>query len=125
VHSSLNTPDEDAFAGKMTPGTNCADAPIEKDGKQGWFLNTIGDGFVVLAFGEASGAAEVSFGKIKARVMTVGKDVHDREGHLTQRYDAKPGTIYLIRPDQHVAARWRAFDAAKIQKALARAVAAA
>ena len=125
VHSSLNTPDEDAFAGKMTPGTNCADAPVEKDGKQGWFLNTIGDGFVVLAFGEAPGAAEVSFGKIKARVMTVGKDVHDREGHLTQRYDAKPGTIYLIRPDQHVAARWRAFDAAKIQKALARAVAAA
>jgi 3-(3-hydroxy-phenyl)propionate hydroxylase len=43
---------------------------------------------------------------------------------LAGRYDGQPGTTYLIRPDQHVAARWRDFDPAKIQKALARAVAA-
>jgi 3-(3-hydroxy-phenyl)propionate hydroxylase len=31
------------------------------------------------------------------------------------------GTTYLIRPDQHVAARWRGFDAGLVQAALARA----
>jgi 3-(3-hydroxy-phenyl)propionate hydroxylase len=123
LQSSLNTPDEEAFDGLMKPGTNCADAPIEKDGKPAWFLNTIGDGFVALVFGDAP-VADVGFGKIKARVLRVGKDIQDREGHLTRRYDARPGTTYLIRPDQHVAARWRAFDAAKISKALARAVSA-
>jgi len=123
LQSSLNTPDEEAFDGLMKPGTNCADAPIEKDGKPAWFLNTIGDGFVALVFGDAP-VADVGFGNIKARVLRVGKDIQDREGHLTRRYDAKPGTTYLIRPDQHVAARWRAFDAAKISKALARAVSA-
>jgi 3-(3-hydroxy-phenyl)propionate hydroxylase len=42
---------------------------------------------------------------------------------LAQRYDARPGTVYLIRPDQHVAARWRAFDATAAQAALKRALA--
>ena len=94
-----------------------------RDGKPGWFLNTIGDGFVVLVFGDAL-LSEVGFGRIKARVLRVGVDIHDRDGHLTARYDGKPGTTYLIRPDQHVAARWRGFDAGQIEKALARAVAA-
>ena len=32
----------------------------------------------------------------------------DAEDDLAaQRYDAQPGTVYLLRPDQHVCARWR------------------
>jgi hypothetical protein len=37
---------------------------------------------------------------------------------LADRCDGQPGTTYLIRPDQHVAPRWRDFDPAKIQKAV-------
>ena len=37
------------------------------------------------------------------------------------RYDARPGTAYLIRPDQHVCARWRAPSEAGVRAALARA----
>ncbi len=33
--------------------------------------------------------------------------LHDVQGLAAQRYDAKPGTMYLIRPGQHVCARWR------------------
>ena len=47
-----------------------------------------------------------------------------RRASLGERYDGAPGAVYLIRPDQHVAARWRAFDAAKIERAIARACAA-
>jgi 3-(3-hydroxy-phenyl)propionate hydroxylase len=42
---------------------------------------------------------------------------------LAQRYDARPGTTYLFRPDQHVCARWRAFDLTRIRAAIERATA--
>ena len=43
------------------------------------------------------------------------------KGRFAERFDAQPGTTYLIRPDQHIAARWRTFDAHALQCALARA----
>lgn len=120
VASSLNTPDTAPFAGSMCPGTNCADAPIARNGQPAWLLNQLGQGFVLLSFGPAE---PVRVGGVTAQVLEVGKDIMDREGVLTERYDALPGTVYLIRPDQHVAARWRQFDDTQVQAALARALA--
>jgi len=47
--------------------------------------------------------------------------LEDRAGRFAERFDAREGTTYLIRPDQHVAARWRAFDAPQLVAAVARA----
>lgn len=46
----------------------------------------------------------------------------DREGRFAQRFDAQHLTVYLVRPDQHVAARWRVCDAIQLSAALARAL---
>ena len=115
----------------MTPrsGEGCAGHQLRRRAdfqgwRRGWFLNTVGVGFVVLTFGGAPAQREISLGNIRARVDVVGRDLIDAERALAGRYDGQPGTTYLVRPDQHVAARWRDFDPAKIQKALARAVAA-
>lgn len=123
LYSSLNTVDESAFEGKMLPGTNCADAPIKISGQDSWLLNHIGGAFTLLCFGSAP-VSHVDFGRVQAKVLEVGKDIEDSKNLLAQRYDAQPGTVYLIRPDQHVAARWRVFDESKISQALARALAA-
>lgn len=51
------------------------------------------------------------------------KTLVDEEGLVAERYEAEPGSCYLFRPDQYVAARWRTIDAAKIEAAIARATA--
>jgi 3-(3-hydroxy-phenyl)propionate hydroxylase len=42
----------------------------------------------------------------------------DPGGHLHDMLDAQPDTVYLIRPDGHVLARWRNGSAAAVQRAL-------
>ena len=115
------TPDTADFAGTMHPGSNCADAPVRVAGRDGWFLELLGAGFTVLVFGPAPAAA-MAHGRVRARLLRVGIDLEDPQGLLAARYDGRPGTVYLIRPDQYVAARWREFDQAAIAAALSRAI---
>lgn len=120
TESPLNTPDGEPFEGKMRPGINCDDAPVSIEGRADWFLRQIGTEFTVLVFGEATVPAVVA-GGVRARVMAVGRDLADDQGVLAERYDARPGTTYLLRPDQHVVARWRSFEVPRVHAALARA----
>ncbi len=134
--SSLNTPDESAFAGRMIPGAPMDDAPLA-DGS--WLLQHLGNRFQALHYVEDAGAldaatakalGELAFKGIAVEPIVVAqkgqapaglKTLIDAKGRAAERYDLKPGTTYLARPDQHVAARWRQLDAAKLQRALARA----
>jgi len=128
--SRLNTPDDDAFAGGMVPGATVADAPVT--GPHGdWLLQHLGGGFDLLAFGDGvpdDAARELARDPVPCRVIHVGGAmctdrvvIQDKEGLVAARYDARRGTCYLVRPDQHVCARWRTFDTAAVRRAIARA----
>ncbi|KML62654.1 FAD-dependent oxidoreductase [Burkholderia cepacia] len=136
--SPLNTPDRDgdAFAGTMRPGAAAADAPVRAQGASGWLLQHLGGGFTGVLFGlpgDAAAFAQAVDGlALPVRPVLVvpaghaqpvaGVDVvEDVDGFAAQRYDAKPGTFYLLRPDQHVCARTRTLDRQAIADALARA----
>jgi 3-(3-hydroxy-phenyl)propionate hydroxylase len=54
-------------------------------------------------------------------VVVGGGQLQDVDGWATRRYDAQPGTAYLLRPDQHVCARWRTPTQAAVTDALRRA----
>ena len=103
VGSALNTPDSDAWAGGVRPGAVAEDAPIG----DGWLLHQLGPGFTVLRFDTPDGAAH--------RFV-------DPTGIAAARYDATPGTTILLRPDGHVAARWRHYDPALVAAACRRAL---
>jgi len=130
--SPLNTPDAESFDGRMEPGAPLDDAPVA--GPRPWLLQHLGNGdFTLLHFGmpDAATAAALQDRPAGVRLLCVlPKEaacalphVVDVQGLAARRCDASPGTVYLLRPDQHVAARWRAFDAAAVQRAWRRALA--
>jgi 3-(3-hydroxy-phenyl)propionate hydroxylase len=52
-------------------------------------------------------------------VAGADKQLPDADGHLRQRYGVPAnGSAYLLRPDQHVCARWITLDATRLQAAL-------
>jgi 3-(3-hydroxy-phenyl)propionate hydroxylase len=55
--------------------------------------------------------------------LRAGHDFHDRAGVLASRLDARGQAVYLIRPDQFIAARWRSPSVDDIRVALARSLA--
>jgi 3-(3-hydroxy-phenyl)propionate hydroxylase len=133
--SPLNTPDRDAFAGRMVPGAAAVDAPLRSaDGRPGWLLRQIGDGFTLLlgAGPQAPRIADelrtAAAGLASLTVLTLGAPGSgaawiDADGCVAQRYDLQPGSAVLLRPDQHVCARWRRPDGDALRAALRHALA--
>lgn len=102
---------DDALEGPSgtQPGMTCPDAPHG----DGFILDHLGGGFSLLAI--ECEAQDVAAHGITAKALNVAAPSEA----LGARYlgDA-PKAVYLIRPDQHVVARWPNFDARAIATAL-------
>ncbi|WAM51838.1 FAD-dependent oxidoreductase [Vreelandella venusta] len=141
--SPLNTPDVDGGPSELRPGSSAKDAPILLGEQNAWLLNQFGNGFVLLLDGRIDdGHATAPLRELSElldrhtdlRLVVVGPApdefgalprttvIDDTEGLVTQRYGLKAGGGYLIRPDQHVTARWHTVTAHQIEDALDRAL---
>jgi 3-(3-hydroxy-phenyl)propionate hydroxylase len=120
IHNSpLSTPDEQTFAGTARLGAPAPDAEMHTaDGRASHLLTQLSRGFELLYMKDGA-APSVPDG---VKLTVIGRDLMDSRGYFAQRFDATPGASYLLRPDQHVCARWRTFDAAKVSAARARAL---
>ncbi|WP_372373431.1 FAD-dependent oxidoreductase [Vreelandella venusta] len=141
--SPLNTPDVDGGPSELRPGSSAKDAPIRLGEQNAWLLNQLGNGFVLLLDGRIDdGHATAPLRELSElldrhtdlRLVVVGPApdefgalprttvIDDTEGLVTQRYGLKAGGGYLIRPDQHVTARWHTVTAHQVEDALDRAL---
>ncbi|WP_343731880.1 FAD-dependent oxidoreductase [Duganella sp.] len=133
--SVLNTPDADNFRRGQRPGSPASDVPVLQQGRPAWLLEQLGNQFTGIYYaGGADDRARLHQAQalagddIPVRMVVVAPAgradagmLEDAEGLFANRYDATPGTFYLLRPDQHVCARWRTFDPQAVRDAVARA----
>jgi 3-(3-hydroxy-phenyl)propionate hydroxylase len=123
--SPLNAPDSDAWEAGLKPGSPAVDAPVEKR----WLLHELKD-FTLVRFekpsptGRGLGEGRSGGPHPHPNPLPEGEGGMWREVLLTceglaaQRYAAFPGASILFRPDQHIAALFRAYDPARIQAAI-------
>ena len=122
-NSPLSSADTEVWHGGPRPGASMPDAPLAAVSGDVRFLTEAfvkaGTRFTLLAFSNGA-ALDPPDGVGVIRIG--GEDgLSDSAGLIGKRYDAAPGTAYLLRPDGYVAARFRHPTRVALEAALARA----
>jgi 3-(3-hydroxy-phenyl)propionate hydroxylase len=117
--SPLSTADDDAWCGGPRPGASMPDAPLGDSRFLTEAFMQAGMRFTLLTFSNGI-AIDPPEG---VGVIRIGGDdgLSDSAGLVGSRYDAEPGTAYLLRPDGYVAARFRHPTRSALDAAMARA----
>jgi 3-(3-hydroxy-phenyl)propionate hydroxylase len=150
LQSTLNSPDATGAFGRMVPGAACADAPLKRhDGTSTWLLRELGLGFNLILDATSPAARNLLFDMTfkdaqslhNLKVLWVRSDgttstqtppegtatsLIDSHGLLASRYglmaQGHPHAAVLVRPDQHLCARWSDPTGATLLAALRKAL---
>ena len=115
----LSTPDTEQFGGTTRLGGPLPDAPLRRpDGSEAWLLNLLGRRFTLIYCGDELPCALPAH----VELLRIGRDARDEAGLFQQRYDARQGSAYLVRPDQHLCARFRRVEPQALKAAVERAL---
>ena len=114
------------FAGGPLTGSAAPNAKLA-DGSH--LLDRAGNGMTAILFCEGALAAEQTalleqLGKVDRRFVSLlvqraasePKAIVDGDGEMARLYGAQPGTFYLLRPDLHVAGRWKTIVPDEVQR---------
>jgi 3-(3-hydroxy-phenyl)propionate hydroxylase len=134
THSQLNSRGDDNSLFSAGPAHGAPPQNVRL-GSNDFLLDHLGGGFDLIYFTDHSAippalldvVATVRARGVTVRVTAVGasqpvagadQTFADADGHFRQRYGVPAsGAAYLLRPDQHVCARWLTLDAVRLQAA--------
>ncbi len=140
TQSPLNSAGDDNLLFQAGPGHGAPSQNVRL-GADDYLLDHLGGGFDLLYFTEGRSipapllqvVRQARERGVPLRVIAVGAGapvegadatLADTEGRCRQRYGVRAsGGAYLLRPDQHVCARWIGLDATRLQAALNTALA--
>ena len=109
----VNGADVELMPRRTRPGSPAVDAPAGN----GWLLGRLGGRFQLLAI-NATVPKTLSVDGIGVEVIAIP----DVTPELRDRYlGPRPSAVYLLRPDQHVLARWETYDGSAVRAAVNRA----
>jgi 3-(3-hydroxy-phenyl)propionate hydroxylase len=126
--STLNTPDDGSFDTALQIGAPFEDGPVIDQRKPGFLIDYLRPVFHGLYFCDAvTDIPDAHLATIKAleleaipvSTLIISKQESSLDGHqvladikglLHQRYGAGNGSYHLLRPDQHLTARWQQFE---------------
>lgn len=111
--SPLNGPDYPGMPRRTRPGSPAVDAPVGG----GWLLDRLTGRFQLVTIDTDAPALVEAGGLAVERLALSTAD--DPSGALAERYlgDLR-SAVYLVRPDQHVAARFQTYDADGVRAAI-------
>ncbi len=111
--SVLNGPDHPKMPERSRPGSPAVDAPLG----EGWLMDQLGNRFQLL-FMNTTAPEDIAAGDVRVEMLNVPLNDEVKARYLGDAESA----VYLIRPDQHVAARWDHFNEDAVLKSLNRAM---
>jgi 3-(3-hydroxy-phenyl)propionate hydroxylase len=115
--SPLSTPDADLWQAAAALGAPLPDAPVRTpDGRAGFLTGHLDGRFTLIVDGPAPAPDPAGL-----RLIALGRDLVPADGTFAIRFDSRPGSAFLVRPDGHLAARWRVHDPLQVEAALRRA----
>ena len=141
--SALNGPSAGRFAAGPAPGSVVHECPVTLFGRTGMrdghLTELLEPRFTALCFTE-SGRTLEEFEALGRSLQSSGSPLQlvaltrqrparesasvawDHSGRLFPTFSAASGTVYLVRPDGHLLARWQQIEPAEVRAAIQRAV---
>jgi 3-(3-hydroxy-phenyl)propionate hydroxylase len=135
-------PTESRFAAGPRPGATARNVCVNPDAaKRSWLFDAFGPGFQVLVFGEhaettrqvVDDIAALRGERVPVRLLSIQRAsastavaadavVVDPLGRIHEAWGAGAGAVYVLRPDQHVAARWTVDSSARVAQVVRKAL---
>lgn len=144
--TSLNStaPGDADFRAGPSPGTALPECPVVTNGGRRFITELLPDGFALLAYQEPGALSRDTINELRGELHSGSEagwpsallsispgdggdpfapDIHrrhiqDADGRFRELFDAAPSSFYLVRPDGHVCARWRALRRGDLRAAL-------